>query len=51
MGIGRASLVAAAVLRLLGLPGDEAFSRVQAARGLPVPDTDEQRQWLMALPL
>ncbi len=47
-GIGRASLVAASLLVGAGLPADEAFRRLEAARGRPVPDTDEQRQWVTA---
>jgi protein-tyrosine phosphatase len=46
MGIGRASLVAASVLRIGGVRGDEALTRIAAARGLPVPDTDQQRHWV-----
>ncbi|MDP1919947.1 MAG: hypothetical protein Q8L14_27115 [Myxococcales bacterium] len=47
MGIGRASLVAASVLRMQGIDGTDALARIAAARGLPVPDTDEQRQWVI----
>jgi protein-tyrosine phosphatase len=45
-GIGRSSLVAAAVLLHAGISADEAFSRIEKARGLAVPDTPEQAQWL-----
>lgn len=45
-GIGRSSLVAAAVLLHVGLSVDQAFARIQDARGLEVPDTPEQAQWL-----
>ncbi|MEI7833672.1 MAG: protein-tyrosine phosphatase family protein, partial [bacterium] len=45
-GIGRASLVAAGVLVLQGIPVDDAFARISAAKRCPVPDTDTQRQWL-----
>ncbi|MCY1080228.1 phosphatase domain-containing putative toxin [Archangium lansingense] len=51
MGIGRSSLVAASVLALLGVNPDEALQRLATARGLPVPDTEEQRQWVLHLPL
>lgn len=51
MGIGRASVIAAGVLRLLGVEGEEALRRIAAARGLQVPDTDQQRQWLLDLKL
>lgn len=46
-GIGRASLVAAAVLRMLGVSGEEALARISASRGLAVPDTEAQRQWVI----
>ena len=45
-GIGRSSLVAAAVLLHSGLTVDDAFARIQKARRLDVPDTPEQAQWL-----
>jgi protein-tyrosine phosphatase len=46
MGIGRSSLIAASVLTTLGIAPSEAFALITTARGRPVPDTDEQRQWL-----
>ena len=46
-GIGRSAMVAASVLTLFGMDADEAFRRVAAARGCPVPDTDEQREWVV----
>ena len=45
-GIGRSSLVAVAVLLHCGLGVDEAFASISKARGVDVPDTDEQAQWL-----
>jgi len=45
-GIGRSSLLAAAVLVRLGRRPEEAWAAVSAARGLPVPDTEEQRRLL-----
>lgn len=45
-GIGRASLVAAAVLASGGVAPDEAWTRIADARGRPVPDTQLQRTWL-----
>lgn len=45
-GIGRSSLIAAAVLTLLGLTPAQAFERITTARGRPVPDTVEQRHWV-----
>jgi protein-tyrosine phosphatase len=49
-GIGRASLLAAALLVLDGTDPEQAWSLVARARGLPVPDTDEQRRWVARLP-
>lgn len=46
-GIGRAALVAIAVLVRLGVSADEAIERVSATRGRPVPETPEQREWLL----
>ena len=45
-GIGRSSMVAAAVLVLKGGDLSEVLDRISAARGLPVPETNDQRQWL-----
>ena len=45
-GIGRSSLVAALVLVSRGATPGSAFDMIQAARGIPVPDTDEQREWV-----
>jgi protein-tyrosine phosphatase len=45
-GIGRSALMAAYVLKLLGVTPSEAFERIGNARGVVVPDTDEQREWL-----
>lgn len=48
-GVGRSALVAACVLALGGVPVEEAFRRIEAARGCPVPDTPEQRSWVARL--
>lgn len=45
-GVGRSSLLAACVLVLSGIPVDEAFLRIEKARGCSVPDTTEQRMWV-----
>jgi hypothetical protein len=47
-GIPGGSL-AAALLVLDGTDAERAWSRVTRARGLPVPDTDEQRRWVTGL--
>jgi protein-tyrosine phosphatase len=46
MGIGRSSLVAAGLLMLEGMTAPEAWEAISAARGMSVPDTDEQRTWI-----
>ncbi|MFF3595907.1 phosphatase domain-containing putative toxin [Kitasatospora indigofera] len=48
-GIGRSSLLAAALLVLGGVDPDTAWQRIERARGLAVPDTAEQREWTTAL--
>ena len=45
-GIGRTGLVAACLLVTQGVGPIEAVSRLSAARGLPIPETEEQRQWI-----
>jgi protein-tyrosine phosphatase len=47
MGIGRSSLVAAGLLMSEGMTGSDAWAAVSSARGMAVPDTDEQRSWLL----
>jgi len=43
--IGRSSLLAAALLTRLGVPVDQVWDVIAEARGVPVPETDEQRSW------
>lgn len=45
-GIGRSSLLIAALLTMDGHSADEAFQLISKARGLQVPDTPEQVEWL-----
>jgi protein-tyrosine phosphatase len=45
-GIGRSSLMVASLLVAAGLEPEEAFRRIEKARGRPVPDTSEQRDWV-----
>ena len=45
--IGRATLTAVATLVHLGWPADVALRAVEASRGCPVPDTEEQKHWLL----
>jgi protein-tyrosine phosphatase len=44
--IGRSSLLLAALLTDEGLKPDEAFRRLTKARGLKVPDTNDQVRWV-----
>ena len=50
-GIGRSSLVAAAVMISDGEGAEWVMNVIQEARGLPIPDTDAQRAWIMKLEL
>ncbi|MEZ4436430.1 MAG: tyrosine protein phosphatase [bacterium] len=45
-GIGRASMMAAAVLIELGVEWSAALGAIEAARGRSIPDTREQRAWV-----
>ena len=47
-GIGRSSLVAASVLVCSGVDACEALQLIKDARGVAVPDTEEQRDWVLA---
>ena len=48
-GIGRSGLIAAGVLIVSGVEPELAISQVSAARGLSVPETAEQREWVLEL--
>jgi protein-tyrosine phosphatase len=45
-GIGRSAIMAASILMALGQSADTALDSIGAARGVPVPDTPEQRDWI-----
>lgn len=45
-GIGRSGLAAACLLVTRGLSPEDAVKRVSAARGVTVPETTEQRNWI-----
>lgn len=47
-GIGRSSVIAAAALICLDCEPQSAFELIATARGVRVPDTEEQREWVMA---
>ena len=44
--IGRSAVVAAVILNFTGMDVATAFQKIATARGCPVPDTDEQREWV-----
>jgi protein-tyrosine phosphatase len=46
--IGRSSVFAASILVRLGWDAKIAFDAIEAARGCSVPDTSEQKQWVIA---
>jgi protein-tyrosine phosphatase len=46
--IGRATVTAACTLIHLGWPPATALAAVEEARGCPVPDTEEQEQWILS---
>lgn len=45
-GVGRSSLIAAALLTRTGVAPATAWDRIATARGVPVPETDAQRTWI-----
>ena len=45
-GIGRSGMIAASILLQEGLSAREAFARISAARGLTIPDTPGQLEWV-----
>jgi len=50
-GIGRSGLIAAGILATSGMHPEQAIEIVSDARGLPVPETTDQRLWLLGLRL
>ncbi|MFY1699830.1 protein-tyrosine phosphatase family protein [Solwaraspora sp. WMMA2101] len=44
-GVGRSSLIAAALLTRLGIDTEQAWNVIARARGVPVPETAQQRRW------
>jgi protein-tyrosine phosphatase len=46
--IGRATVTAACTLIHLGWKPADALAAVEATRGCPVPDTEEQQAWILA---
>jgi protein-tyrosine phosphatase len=50
-GIGRSGLIAAGVLTIAGASPADAIQAVSSARGLSIPETPDQRQWVEGLSL
>lgn len=46
--IGRATMITAAILSALGWSAEKALTLIESARGCPVPDTPEQRNWIQS---
>ncbi len=46
-GVGRSAVMAVCILASLGEKPEVAFDRVARAKGCPVPDTSEQREWVL----
>ena len=47
-GVGRAGMIAATLLILFGIDPDNAVELVSAARGVTVPETKPQREWIVS---
>lgn len=49
MGIGRSSMLVAAVMIRMGYKASETFDIIGEFRKLKVPDTEEQKEWVLSL--
>ena len=49
--IGRSSVLLATLMRMEGFTTEEVFDRISHARGLTVPDTEDQVSWVTRLPV
>ncbi len=47
-GIGRTGLIAGCILSRLGIPFADIFATLSGARGVPMPDTQGQTDWVQA---
>jgi len=45
-GVGRSGMIAACLLVMKGQTPDAAVRTVERARGVPIPETPQQRQWI-----
>jgi protein-tyrosine phosphatase len=48
-GIGRAGITASSILVKHGFTGIESFQKVTNARRIQVPDTEEQKSWVLSI--
>ena len=48
-GIGRTGIMASAVLVKLGVDPMEAMKQISLVRGVEIPDTQEQKEWVLSL--
>ena len=48
-GIGRSSILAATIMLKLGIEADQVFEIISKHREMHVPDTEEQRDWVLNL--
>ncbi len=46
-GIGRSAVIAACLLVFLGIEPEAAFQHISVARGCAIPETAEQREWVI----
>ncbi|AFM03901.1 putative protein-tyrosine phosphatase [Bernardetia litoralis DSM 6794] len=46
-GIGRAGMLCSAILIENGISNQEAIKKISEARNLKIPDTEEQKEWIM----
>lgn len=46
-GIGRAGMICAAILIEQGVRKDKVIEKISTARGVSIPDTEEQKKWIM----
>jgi protein-tyrosine phosphatase len=46
-GIGRSALIAIGLLAMAGIDPETAIKQVSLARGCPVPETVQQRRWIL----
>jgi protein-tyrosine phosphatase len=47
-GVGRSAVIVACLLILSGIDPETAFQHISVARGCAVPETAEQREWVIA---